>query len=31
VDGVSAEILDLEDGTIVAVDADGERVRIEER
>ena len=28
VDGVSAEILDLEDGTIVAVDADGERVRI---
>ena len=31
VDGVSAEILDLKDGTIVAVDADGERVRIEER
>jgi hypothetical protein len=31
VDGVSAEILDLEDGTIVAVDADGERVRIKER
>ncbi len=31
VDGVPAEILDLEDGTFVAVDADGEMVRIEER
>jgi predicted aconitase with swiveling domain len=29
VDGVAAEILDLEDGTLVTVDADGERVSIE--
>ena len=31
VDGVSAEILDLGDGTLVTVNADDERVRIEER
>ncbi len=31
VDGVSAEILDLEDGTLVTVNADDERVRIEEK
>ena len=31
VDGVSAELLDLEDGTFVKVDADGGRVMIEER
>jgi predicted aconitase with swiveling domain len=30
VDGVSAEIFDLEDGTIVTVDADGEKVMIED-
>lgn len=29
VDGVSEEILSLEDGLLVTVDADGERVRIE--
>ena len=29
VDGVSEEILSLEDGVLVTVDADGERVRIE--
>ena len=31
VDGVSADILDLEDGTLVTVNADDERVRIEEK
>jgi predicted aconitase with swiveling domain len=31
VDRVSAELLDLEDGTFVTVDADGETVRIKER
>ncbi len=30
VDGVSAGLLDLEEGVLVTVDADGERVRIEE-
>lgn len=30
VDGVSAELLDLEDGTLITVDADSRRVRTEE-
>lgn len=29
VDGVAASLLDLEDGTVVTVDADGEMVRLE--
>lgn len=29
VDGVAASLLDLEDGTVVTVDADGEMVRVE--